>query len=54
MQRDIAKKLEMEALQKKRENGEIATKEYLLLKKELCYAIDGYSYWLKGTLFEPS
>lgn len=48
------KKLELESLQKKRENGEIGTKEYLLVKKELCNAIDGYGYWLKGTLFEPS
>lgn len=48
------KKLEMEALEEMRLNGEIDTKEFLRLKKELWAAIEGYGYWLKGTLFEDA
>ncbi|WP_343667211.1 hypothetical protein [Chitinophaga sp.] len=48
------KKLDMEALEERRLNGEIDTAEFLQLKKEMLMAIDGYSYWLKGTIFESS
>lgn len=46
------KKLDLEAVEERRLNGEIDTKEFLQLKKELWMAIDGYGYWLKGTQFE--
>jgi hypothetical protein len=48
------KKLDLEALEERRLNGEIDTKEFLRLKKELWIAIEGYSYWLKGTQFEEA
>lgn len=46
------KQVELEQLNERRENGEIDTQVYLLLRKELIMAIDGYAYWLKGTMFE--
>lgn len=48
------KKLDLEALEERRLNGEIDTKEFLRLKKELWTAIEGYGYWLKGTQFEDA
>lgn len=48
------KKLDMEALEERRLSGEIDTTEFLRLKKELWMAIDGYGYWLKGTMFEDA
>lgn len=46
------KQVELEQLNEKRENGEIDVQVFLLLRKELMLAIDGYAYWLKGTMFE--
>lgn len=48
------KKLDLEALEERLMTGEIDTPEFLRLKKELWMAIDGYGYWLKGTMFEHS
>ena len=46
------KKLELAELNKLRENKEIATKTYLIKKKEINDLIFYYSYFLKGTQFE--
>lgn len=45
------KKLDLEALEERLLNGEIDMPTFLRFKKELWMAIDGYSYWLKGTMF---
>jgi len=46
------KRQEMKELNLRRENHQIATKEYLLQKKGINEMIDFYNYWLKGTDFE--
>lgn len=46
-------KLSLDILRKKRDDGEIQTKEFLVQKKELSGMIEGYRLLLKGTLFEP-
>lgn len=48
------KKLDLEALEERLLSGEIDTPVFLRFKKELWMAIDGYSYWLKGTQFEDA
>ncbi len=46
--------LALKNLRQKRDDGQIATKEYLVQKKELTNMIEGYLLLLKGTMFEPN
>jgi hypothetical protein len=46
-------KLDFESLNRKRDIGQVPTKDYLTQKKELTNMIEGYLRLLKGTQFEP-
>lgn len=46
------KKQELEELIKSKENNEIDTKTYLIMKKEINELLFSYDFFLKGTLFE--